>query len=317
MVEKILKTLPLLNKKYPRLTRGGCGVFAKAISKITGYNEFGLLWDNDDPQGDPPAHVYVKIGDKFLDANGLHTKKEILDSYKNTNEDGYSFGVYDYNEFDYWYEKLGEGLFTMDYKPQYKEIKNFIINNIRNVKTFEHFLLSESTFNDIYKKKNRWIQLIDDNKIDELKDNLYILINNAYSRIGGNNVIKSPDDIFKRNYWEAIDIDDDPDADSIIFGRKTDFGIKITGIGHDGKRSSKKVLINKLKNQLNKKGYYMEASGKLLDTLNMNVNYIKDYKIINKILGDNIIYIDDGYYKKYLENKKITDPNRLFGKPNI
>ena len=111
----------------------------------------------------------------------------------------------------------------------------------------KYLKLFEDTFNDIYKRKNKWIKLIDDNKIDELKNNLFILVNNAYSKIGGNNVIKSPDDIFKRSYWEAIDIDTDPDADSLIFGKKTNYGIKITGIGHDGNRRTKKRLLNKLR----------------------------------------------------------------------
>ena len=140
MIEKILKILPLVNTEYPRLNNGGCGVFAKIISEITEYNEFGFLWDNDDQPGDPPAHVYVKINNKFLDSNGLHTEKEILDRYKNSNEDGYFLGIYDYNELEYWYEKLGEGLFTADHNPLYKEIKKFILDSIRNVKTFEHFV---------------------------------------------------------------------------------------------------------------------------------------------------------------------------------
>lgn len=45
MIKKILEILPELNRKYPGLTRGGCGVFAKIISEITGYKEFGFLWD--------------------------------------------------------------------------------------------------------------------------------------------------------------------------------------------------------------------------------------------------------------------------------
>lgn len=143
MIEKILEILPLLNKNYSNLRGGGCGVFAKAISEITGYGEFGLLWDNDDPPGDPPAHVYVKIGDKFLDSKGLHTKEEVLKYYDGNNDDGYLMGECDREEFDYWYEKLGEGLFTIDYKPQYEEIKKFILENInRKIKSFEHFIIS-------------------------------------------------------------------------------------------------------------------------------------------------------------------------------
>jgi hypothetical protein len=183
---------------------------------------------------------------------------------------------------------------------------------MKYIKYFEYY-----TFNDIYKKKNRWIQLLNDNKLDEIKDNLFILVNNAYSKLGGNKVIKSPEDIFKRNYWEAIDIDQDPDADALIFGRKTNFGIKITGIGHDGNKSSKKKLIEKLYNQLKKRGYYMEASGKVKEKLDeLDTPYIKNKNDIEKIIG-NIYYKNNGNYLKILSKNEITEDNRLFGSPII
>lgn len=184
----------------------------------------------------------------------------------------------------------------------------------------KYLKLFEDTFNDIYKKKNKWVELIDRNKIDELKSNLFILVNNAYGKIGGNNIIKYPEDIFKRSYWEAIDIDKDPDADSLLFGRRTKYGIKITGIGHDGNRKSKKVLINKLHNQLKRKGYYMEASGKLEQKLHdINTKYIEDYDIIKTVLNTEIQELENGYYKKYLKDKKIytSDENRLYGTPDL
>ena len=96
---------------------------------------------------------------------------------------------------------------------------------MKHLLTFEKF-----TFNDIYKTKNKWIDLINRNDLDEVKDNLYVLVDNAYSKLGGNVSIKNPDDVLKREYWEAIDIDNDPDADAVLFGKKTKHGIKISVI---------------------------------------------------------------------------------------
>src|ERR1035437_4479199 len=128
-------------------------------------------------------------------------------------------------------------------------------------------LFEEFTFNDIYKVKNRWITLRDNNDLEEIKNNLYVLVDNAYSKLGGNVSIKDPDDVIKRDYWEAIDLNDNPDADAVIFGKKTKHGIKISGIGHDGEKKSKLDLLHRLVETLKKKGHFIEASGKLKEHL--------------------------------------------------
>lgn len=174
------------------------------------------------------------------------------------------------------------------------------------------------TFNDLYKRKNKWINISKDN-LEYLKNNFFTLVDNAYSKIGDNNVIKQPDDIFKRSYWESIDDNTNPDADAVLFGKKTKFGIKITGIGHDGSKKSKEDLLDKLSEKLKVRGYYIESSGSLKKHLEKkDVPYITDIEIIKKVFPEsNVQWIGNGTYIRTLKEDKITDNETLFGKPKM
>jgi len=179
---------------------------------------------------------------------------------------------------------------------------------------------NESTFNDLYHSKNKWIRLKEEDKLEELKDNLYVLVNNAYSKLGGHVSIQNPDDVLKRDYWLAVDIDSDPDADAVIFGKRTKYGIKISGIGHDGENRSKRELLETLIRLLNKRGFFIEASGRLKDFLeNADVKYISDIKILKHIFTDskNIELSENGEYVRDLIEGNKTEIEKLFGIPLI
>lgn len=147
-------------------------------------------------------------------------------------------------------------------------------NNIK----FINLILNERTFNDIYKKKNKWFNIVKGGNVKELSKNLYVLIKNAYKPLGGHFGVQIINDISKYNYWEAIDNDDDPDADAVLFGRKNN-GIKISGVGHDGRKEGKFVLLRRLANTLKRDGYWIEASKKIQKfLLKRKVIYITDKK---------------------------------------
>ena len=110
--------------------------------------------------------------------------------------------------------------------------------------------------------KGKYIPL-EGEELNQAKQDLFDLIQNAYSSIGGHLKINSPNDILDpaTNFWRAADLDDDPELDVVYFGKKTPFGIKHTGIGHDGGRSNIKNLLIRKSKELGEKGNYVELSG--------------------------------------------------------
>jgi hypothetical protein len=173
-------------------------------------------------------------------------------------------------------------------------------------------LLSVKTFHDIFGKKDVWINVPPD-KLHDLKPSFYALIDGTYKPLFGtshpaltNNMIDSS------NFWEAIDLDADPDADAIIFGRKTSHGIKIRGIAHDSEKTSKSQLISRLVQVLNEPGFWIEASAKVEDVLySRNVPVVKDVELIREIFNDPHIQMTGDRYRY----KRRTYVETMFGVP--
>ena len=65
---------------------------------------------------------------------------------------------------------------------------------------------------------------------------------------------------------QYIPLDDDPELDVVYFGKVTPFGVKHTGIGHDGQRSNIKSLLIRKSGELNSPGNYIEVSGAAFDS---------------------------------------------------
>lgn len=179
----------------------------------------------------------------------------------------------------------------------------------------------DETFHDVFKKKNKWIDWIKRGELSRLKKELFVLINGAYAPIGGHVGITDINKILdpKYTYWEAVDIDDDPQSDAVIFGKKTRGGIKIGGLGHDGTSRAKSDLINTQTKLLKKGGYWVEASGRVADIMyGKGAPYVKDPKIIEKLFGQKINWLNDkGRYTRTLSGVRKTDIETVFGKPRI
>lgn len=182
-------------------------------------------------------------------------------------------------------------------------------------------LISEKTFQDLYKKKNKWIELLKRGDKEELKKNLYVLINTAYGPIGGHVRVSNIDKVLDPSltYWEAVDDDDDPDADAVIFGKKTRGGIKISGIGHDGTSRSKSDVINTQIKLLHRSGYWVEASGRPAEIMyGKGAPYVKDQKIIEKLFGMRVQWLNDkGKYRRNISSNLRSDVETVFGKPTV
>ncbi len=132
-------------------------------------------------------------------------------------------------------------------------------------------------------------------KDKELEDEIYHLIQTAYAEIGGHSKIQKPVDVFADpdwNYWEGIDIHNTADFDLVIFGQRTKYGIKYSGVGHDGSRDAKSEYLDSRGEDLKKLGYYVEVSGKIAEILinKYRVPVVGDKDVVSQVLGKPIAW---------------------------
>ncbi len=166
---------------------------------------------------------------------------------------------------------------------------------MKHVKLFEEFI-DEKTSGEIFKPKRNKTVKFDHKKHPELAGEFFDLISTAYSEIGGHAKIKSPDDVFADpdwNYWEGLDIHGSNDFDMVMFGKKTRFGIKYSGVGHDGTSAAKRAYISARGKELNKIGFYIEVSGKIADILmdKYDVPVVTDRETVEEVLGKKVDWI--------------------------
>ena len=197
---------------------------------------------------------------------------------------------------------------------------------MKHIKLFEAFV-NEKTSGEIFKPKRGKTIQFDHTKHPELAGELFDLISTAYAEIGGHAKIKSPNDIFTDpdwNYWEGLDIHGSNDFDMIMFGKKTKFGVKYSGVGHDGSKQAKRSYITTRGNELNKLGFYIEVSGKIADILisKYNVPVVSDKATVDKVLGKDVKWIGkkegeagDGWYSRNLGGA--MHDKILIGRPKV
>jgi hypothetical protein len=165
--------------------------------------------------------------------------------------------------------------------------------------------LMEKTFHDHYHLKN---QLIDVKFVDlthdpELLKELYGLIQTAYAGIGGNLKIRNARDLLggEITLIHAADIDEDPQADVMFYGRKTTAGFKFGGMGHDGSSHAKMYAMAKAGDLLKKSGNYGEFSGALAHILiaKSKIPSVNDHKRVERILGKKVQWVGSHPEGKY------------------
>jgi hypothetical protein len=155
------------------------------------------------------------------------------------------------------------------------------------------------------------------------RKNLFDLVDFAYKSTlkEPNASIKTADDVLgnKYTYWEAIDIDGNPDADAVIFGKKK-YGIKITGIGHNGEKISKSILMKKHIELLKKHGYWCEAASRPAEIFfQSGVNVVTDKEKLQKLFPDAqfLQFFDDGSYIRTGHKSGKYLREYVFGNPII
>lgn len=185
---------------------------------------------------------------------------------------------------------------------------------MKHLKSYKLF----DSFNEFF-PKFKWIKLsIEDRQ--KLKKEIWELVDNAYKPLGGHVRISDVEKIVTDDqlvFWNAIDVDSDPNIDVVIFARKTKFGYKISGWGHDNGTESKKYLLKRLIELLRRKGYWIEVSGSPAKLLNRRLTSLP-IKDVKKLFPESkIISLGNGLYRRTLENGKQTDPEMILGCPNI
>ncbi len=202
------------------------------------------------------------------------------------------------------------------------EFRPKIYQNFKDNVDLRNRLLSldKKKFNDLY-PKYKWYTLNKTNK-KQIKNNLFSLVNLAYDDIGGHVRISSPEKVQQDDeldFWMAMDNNNDPYATVVIFGKKTQYGVKISGIGHNRTLQSKIDLFNQLSNILKNKGYYLESShNPAQNLLFKNTPFVKNINAIRKIFNSpEARYIDSQNMWYEREVNGITVKEILFGNPII
>jgi len=191
---------------------------------------------------------------------------------------------------------------------------------------FENFLNEIS--GDVFKPERGVPVVFDMKKYPELSNEFFGLISTAYHEIGGHSKIREPKDIFSDpdwKFWEGIDIHNTQDFDIIIFGKKTHYGIKFSGVGHDGTMDAKKTYIDEQSDKLKTLGYYAEVSEKLADILirKYHCPIVDNQEDVEKVLGRKVDWkgknpydenaFGDSWYVRMLGGK--PKAKILIGKP--
>lgn len=154
--------------------------------------------------------------------------------------------------------------------------------------TGTHGPLDEKSGEILHTKKNQWVR-IDPKDHAELSNELYDLISTAYVDIGGHSKINSPDDVFSDpdwTFWKGVDLHDSPDVDLVVWGQDTKYGVKFSGVGHDGEKDTKRAYLEQKAKDLSKIGYYNEVSGKLAQIMvnKYGVPVVEDEETVKKLI---------------------------------
>lgn len=176
---------------------------------------------------------------------------------------------------------------------------------MKKIKLYEDFV-TENSGEVLKTKPGKWVK-VDPRKHKELSGEFFDLINIAYSTIGGHVKIKTPEDVFgdtKWTFWQGVDLHGSPDLDVILWGSDTKFGVKFSGVGHDGMKDSTKEYLVHTSNVLKKSGYYIEVSGKLADIMmdKYNVPSIDVQEDVEKLLKGK----DIEWHGEHPENKSLS-----------
>jgi len=199
---------------------------------------------------------------------------------------------------------------------------------MKNLPTYEDFI-NEVSGEIFHPKRNKPMEF-DPTKHPELASEFFDLIKTAYSSIRGHAKIQKPSDVFSDpdwNWWEGVDLHGSEDFDLIMFGQKTKYGVKFSGVGHDGTYQAKREYIKLRAEDLLHPGYYIEVSGKIAEILltDYKCPVVDNQKDVEKVLGKSIEWKGknsedskmpgDGWYERIIGGH--SHLKIMLGKPKV
>ena len=165
--------------------------------------------------------------------------------------------------------------------------------------------------------ENNWRPL-SSAEVEDDKDELFKMIDTAYAPLGGHPNVTNPGDVKSAaDGYQVIDLDDDPEDDAVVMTKQRAGGTKLVGMGHDNSKPAKSAAVAKTVSDLNKNGYYIEVSGKILDILKAKgVAIVDDEETVKAALkGKDIVWHGDGSYDRILGGEKHRKV--MMGKPRV
>jgi len=170
--------------------------------------------------------------------------------------------------------------------------------------------------------KKKW-EIISSNPTKQIAGkNLIELVDTAYKSTPLGSFVKTISDVVKSD-WLVIDYNESDEIDACIFYRESRdnegwIGKKIQGIGHDGVKESKKIIIGKLIDKLKEDGFWIESSDRMEEVLEgAGVQKVKDLDVLQKLFpSSKVTLLDNGRYERTLENGEIVKES-VFGRPKL
>lgn len=170
--------------------------------------------------------------------------------------------------------------------------------------------------NEVQIKPKTWIP-IPASELKQYSPEIFSLIKNAYTPIGGHPNYKSPGSVYGSEgdaEYEVIDLDGDGDLDGVSVSKRKSGGTKFVATGHNGTKPAKSSIVNHKAELLKKSGYFIEVSGKLEDILkSKGVTTVTDEALVRRILKKDIEWLGDGYYSRSIGGHKHV--KIMMGKP--
>jgi len=181
--------------------------------------------------------------------------------------------------------------------------------------------------------KNKWVTLsvADLAKDPALADEFVQMIQHSYRKIGGHVEFKNAQSFFSGDalVFDAIDHDDDPEADILRVAKISPYGKKSIATATDDTPFSKASMITYAASSLKKPGFYAEVSDAMAHILITKelVPFVSDEATVRKVLKKDIVWIGahpdgkypgyDGWYIRKLGPKEEEHLKIMVGIPKV
>ena len=170
--------------------------------------------------------------------------------------------------------------------------------------------------------KNTWHMLLSTSDKQDMSDQLIDLVQTAYASAPRGSFVASLDDVLPSD-WHVLDWDQDPDLDCAVFyrgprARETWRGFKIQGIGHDGQPGSRRRVIERVQDLLNRPGWWIETSDAMRSALlRVNQSPVTDVRVLRRLFRNpELVMIDRVTYRRRLSDGT-TVLETVFGRPEF